>query len=135
MKTAERVQVRQGEASNRRVRYTAVLWLLLVSFLASAPAHAQNGPTITAAHDKTVAVTGVADALAGPIAILDLSYEVETRIGTAEVSQEGKFAAVVKPALILGNRLVAVDKNGRRSAQFTVVAAPSGPVPGPPGGQ
>ncbi len=111
--------------------YTARLWFLFGCLLAVAPASAQTVPLVTSAYETEFTVDGTADAAAGPIIIVDLSYEVETRIGTGDVARDGKFAAVVKPALIKGNRLVAVDKNGRRSHVFSVAPARPGPVPGP----
>jgi hypothetical protein len=109
-----------------------VLMLLVSAVFTVISVSAQTTPVIVSAHDKDVTVDGLSDPAAGPIVVLDLSYEVETRIGTAEVSTAGKFAAAVSPALIQGNRLVVVDRLGNRSAPFVVLPARSGPVPSAP---
>lgn len=105
------------------------LVLLVSGLLILATVSAQTTPVIVAAYDKDVTVDGLSDPAAGPIVVFDLSYDVDTQIGTAEVSAEGKFAASVSPALIKSHGLVAVDRYGRRSATFVVGPARSGPVP------
>lgn len=115
-----------------RVCRRGALSVLLFLLPAVIHALAQTAPVIVAAHDRDVTVDGTADPDAGPVTILDISYEAETPIGSGEVSAAGRFGIAVSPALVRGNRLVAVDKQGRRSAPFVVAAARSGPVPSGP---
>jgi hypothetical protein len=123
--------------TNRGGVFNMKLWrnaALLLYFLILGPVvdktFAQAAPEIMTAYENDVTVDGAADPSAGPISIVDVSYTVETIVGTGEVSPAGTFTAVVKPALIKGNRIVAVDKNGRRSAAFTVAPARPEPPPG-----
>ena len=112
--------------------YRVFLLLTACVSLAVLPVQGQTAPAISAAYANDVTVDGTADPGAGPIVIVDISYEVETPVGRGEVGEHGKFAAAVSPALIQGNRLVAVDQHGRRSAPFTV-APPRPSTPAPPG--
>jgi hypothetical protein len=132
-----------GHAFADRIEYSRVkektmlcIKLLAIGALAvsCAPVFGQTGPSISTAHATEITVDGVAATGSGPIYIIDTFYKVETRIGRGVVSRDGKFAAVVKPALIEGHTLVAVDRSGRRSAVFTVEAARnrSGATPAPP---
>lgn len=110
--------------------YKARMLFFLGSLLEISLAFAQTVPVVTSAYEKESTVDGVGDPAAGPITIVDLSYEVETRIGSGNVSPDGSFTAIVKPGLIVRNRLVAVDRNGLRSSVFTVAPARPGSVPG-----
>src|SRR5689334_16111648 len=104
------------------MRMHTALLLFVVSFLPALGMTArQAAPVITAAYEKEITVDGIADPNAGPITIIDVSTTVETRIGAGGVSPDGSFTAVVNPAPVIGNRLVAIDKNGVRSSVFTVV--------------
>ena len=91
---------------------------------------AGTAPTIASGYGREINVDGTADPTAGPIAILDISYPAQTRIGGGAVNGDGSFGVVVNPALIAGHSLVAVDSQGRRSAAFAVAPPRSGPVPG-----
>src|SRR5438552_6200585 len=102
---------------------------LIILLLTLVSASAQTAPAITSAYDKEVAVDGRADSGTGPIAVIDISYDAETRLGSGDLSSDGTFAVYVNPALIQGHQLVAVDKNGQRSEVFVVAPSRSGPVP------
>lgn len=84
------------------------------------PASSESLLIITAAYDRENAVVGVAQPGTGPITIMDLSYEVDTEIGSGEVSMHGEFIAVVKVPLVEGNQLIAVDNDGQESYPYTV---------------
>jgi hypothetical protein len=109
----------------------SVLVLALV-MLSTALSTAQSGVSITSAYAREITVDGQADPSGEAIVIYDTSFEAETRIGEGAIARDGTFAAVVQPALIEAHRLVAVDKNGRRSAAFVVRPARSGSVPSAP---
>jgi hypothetical protein len=89
---------------------------------------AQVVPVITTAYATEVTIDGTAPPGSGPVDVFDISYEAETLIGSGQVAADGQFAAVVNPRLIQDHRLVAVDREGRRSAPFVVRAARPGPV-------
>ena len=113
------------------IRRTRGLCALVMFALLVLVAHgaAQSALAITTAHARDLTVDGTADPAAGPITILDVSYEAETPLGTGEVAADGKFAAAVYPPLLGGHRLVAVDSRGRRSEPFVVAPPRQGPVP------
>lgn len=112
---------------------SGVRGIFLVALLfAGGRGSAQSVLNITAAYATEITVDGKADPAAEKVVIYDVSYDVETRIGEGVVSSSGNFAVAVKPSLIQGHQLVAVDKNGSRSAPFAVRPARSGPVPSAP---
>lgn len=109
-----------------------IMNVLALGLMAASSAWTQ--PLVSEAFAREVTLNGVADPGVGAtVIILDLSYAVETKIGVGRVARNGEFAAVVKPALIEGHRLVAVDVRGRRGTPFTVLPARHTPgLPPPP---
>jgi hypothetical protein len=90
---------------------------------------AQSVPALDPAHTGAVAVSGKISPGAGPVAIYDLSYPAKTKLGDSmSVDGSGNFAVSVKPPLIEGHQIVAVDKNGATSAPATVTKQPAGPA-------
>ena len=90
---------------------------------------AQSVPALDPAYTGAVAVSGKVSPGAGPVAIYDLSYPAKTKLGdSTSVDGSGNFAVSVKPPLIDGHQIVAVDKNGATSAPATVTKQPAGPA-------
>ena len=110
----------------------AIILLLITCLLTSWSILAQTPPAIVSGYGHEINVDGTADPKSGPIAILDISYPAQTQIGSGIVKGDGHFAVIVRPPLVAGHSLVAVDSQGRRSAAFVVAPPRSGPVPGSP---
>lgn len=83
-----------------------------------------TAPVLNAVTEGASVVSGTAAAGSAPISIYDVSYQEKTRIGMASaVANDGSFSSPVRPALIKGHQLVAIDKDGNVSATVTVAAA------------
>jgi len=90
---------------------------------------AQNPPALAPAYSGSVMVSGKVAPGAGPVSIFDLSYPAKTKLGdTHSVDANGNFAAVVKPALVAGHKIIAVDTHGTASAPVVVVNRPTSPA-------
>jgi len=77
-------------------------------------------------------VSGKAMPGSGPVVIYDISFPVRTKIGVAKtVADDGSFSSAVKPPLVKGHQIVAVDKDGNESAAVTVSASSGSPTPAP----
>ena len=78
-------------------------------------------PTLSPLVAGASAVTGTATQGSAPIVIYDISYQEKTRIGAAStIAQDGTFSSPVRPSLIQGHQIVAVDKSGNASVPVTV---------------
>jgi len=75
---------------------------------------AQNaGPALGSLIGGSSSVSGKASPGSAPISIFDLSFEQKTKIGQADsVGDDGSFSAGVRPPLVKGHQIVAIDKNG-----------------------
>jgi|SRR5271165_4878392 len=99
----------------------------MVLFSASILA-AQSAPILKPAFSGAIAVTGTVARGVQEVSIYDLSYPAETKLGTGtSVDGNGNFVVVVKPPLIVGHQIVAVDGLGIRSKVIVVGAPPKGP--------
>lgn len=107
------------ERASRIVRRTVVL-------TAAAAALAQPvNPALDKPYDGATSVSGTAAPGSGPVTIYDLFYPVKTRIGsTAALDRNGKFSVVVKPALVKGHPIGAVDGAGHASSPVVVEVNP-----------
>ena len=83
-----------------------------------------TAPVLNAVTEGTSVVSGTAAAGSTPISIYDISYQEKTRIGMASaIASDGSFSSTVRPALIKGHQIVAIDKDGNVSTAVTVAAA------------
>jgi len=102
--------------------YTAIV-LFSASILG-----AQSAPTLKPAFSGAIAVAGSVARGIHEVSVYDLSYPTEVKLGTSKsVDENGKFVVVVKPPLITGHRIVAVDGSGAKSEAIVVAAPPAGP--------
>ena len=94
-------------------------------------AQAPNAPALNQGFAGDRTVSGRAAPGSGPIKVYDVSTTPRTEVGQGETSMDstGNFAVSVDPPLVLGHRIVAVDKQGRSSAPMIV--ADTGPAAGP----
>jgi hypothetical protein len=77
-------------------------------------------------------VPGTAAPGSGPIVIYDMSFPVATKIGTTSgMANDGRFVVAVKPPLVQGHQIIAVDHNGNASTPVTVLEANPNPAPVP----
>ena len=106
----------------RRIVLVATAAAVFVAIAMVCLAQAPAAPVLNqgTAGDRTVA--GQAAPGSDPIQIYDTSYPTRTPIGQGKTSMdsEGNFAVSVDPPLVLGHKIVAVDKHGRSSAPMTV---------------
>lgn len=97
--------------------------VILIIIMGLAVAQATD-PMLNAVTEGASVVSGTAAAGSSPISIYDISYPQKTRIGLANaIASDGSFSSPVRPALIKGHQIVAIDKNGNVSAAVTVAAA------------
>jgi Big-like domain-containing protein len=83
-----------------------------------------TAPVLNAVTEGASTVSGTAAAGSAPISIYDISYQEKTRIGMAgAIASDGTFSSPVRPTLIKGHQIVAIDKDGNVSAAVTVAAA------------
>jgi hypothetical protein len=84
-----------------------------------------QAPVVGALVEGATVVAGQAAQGSAPIAIYDISFAEKTKIGMAgTVASDGSFSSPVRPALIKGHQIVAIDKDGNASVPVTVAAAP-----------
>ncbi len=89
-------------------------------------------PTLGTLVQETSIVSGKAAPGSGPIVIYDMSFPVATKIGTAhDIANDGRFFAAVKPPLVNGHQIIAVDQHGNASTPVTVIEADPNPAPVP----
>lgn len=101
----------------------ACLILMLASVLS-----AQSAPKLLPAFSGAVAVTGTVPPGVQVVSIYDLSYPAKTKLGAStSVDRNGNFIAVVKPPLVAGHRIMAVDNLGNKSNVILVGMPPNGP--------
>jgi len=104
----------------KRVLVTAALVASTAIALAQSLA-----PTLESLIEGSTVVAGKAAQGAAPIEIYDVSFEVKTRIGlVAALNDSGAFATPVRPPLVKGHTIVAIDRNGNVSLPVIV-----GPLP------
>ena len=88
---------------------------------------AQTAPSLKPAFSGAIAVAGAAARGVHEVSIYDLSYLTEKKLGTSSsVDRNGNFVVVVKPPLIVGHQIVAVDSFGSKSNVMVVAAPPKG---------
>ena len=117
----------KGQQKIRRTVFVAATILL-----GAVSALAQSGTRLDPAFAGDVGVIGKVAPGQQEVSIYDLSYPVATKLGSStSIDRDGNFAVIIKPALILGHQIAAIDKNGRKSNIVVVIAHPSGPA-GPP---
>ena len=89
-------------------------------------------PSLGTLVQETSIVSGNAAPGSGPIVIYDMSFPVATKIGTAHgIANDGSFVAAVKPPLVHGHQIIAVDQHGNASTPVTVLEADPNPAPVP----
>ena len=90
---------------------------------------AQSLPVLSPAFTGAATVSGKVAPGAGPVTIYDLSYPAKTQLGSSQsVDGSGNFAVSVKPPLIVGHQIVAVDATGSTSVPVVVAKPPAGPA-------
>src|ERR1044071_5333261 len=83
----------------------------------------ESAPTLTNLVEWSSVVTGKAEPGSAPITIYDISFPVKTKIGMANTTtDDGSFSSPVRPPLVKGHQIVAIDNDGNASAPVTVVA-------------
>lgn len=93
---------------------------------------AQSDPGLDQAYAGAVIVSGKVAPGNNSVSIYDVSNTPRIELGVSEsVDKDGNFAVSIKPALISGHKIVAVDAKGAISEEMVVVSRPSGPA-GPP---
>src|SRR5580704_13491358 len=114
--------------SKIRVGFLAVLLLAVLGFAASTGLVAQSAPVLNPCHAGAVVVLGVITPGGGPVSIYDLSYPAKTKLGSSKsIDARGNFAAIVKPPLVAGHHIVAVDSKGASSNMVVVAPRPANP--------
>lgn len=104
---------------------------VVIITLGLAAAQSSGSPTLGKLMEGSQRVYGQAASGSGPIVIYDISFPARTRLGATDaVGSDGSFSSPVKPALVKGHQIIAVDRNGNASAAVTVEAS-SGPAPAP----
>jgi hypothetical protein len=79
------------------------------------------GPTLGTLVEGSAVVAGTAAPGSAPISIYDLSFEEKSKIGQANtLADNGMFSAAVRPPLVKGHRIVAVDRMGNAGVPTTV---------------
>ena len=100
-----------------------IVAMLVVLAVGLAVAQASR-PALGNAVAGATTITGKADPGSAPITIYDISTDVKTKIGVAgTLATDGSFSSPVRPALIAGHQIVAIDNNGNASVPVTVAAA------------
>jgi hypothetical protein len=110
------------------VGFAAVLLLAVIGFVVSTALIAQSAPILSPCNAGSVVVLGIVTPSGGPVSIYDLSYPAKTKLGTSKsIDAKGNFAASVKPPLVAGHRIVAVDSKGVNSNIVVVAPRPASP--------
>src|ERR1044071_942336 len=70
-------------------------------------------PTLGTLVEGSSTVSGKAAPGKAPVAIFDISSQVRTKIGLAQtLADDGSFSTPVRPSLVKGHQVVAVDSHG-----------------------
>ena len=110
-------------------RTSRILVVVAVMAIMTPSLWAQSPPHLNPVFSGAVTITGRVGHGVQEVAIYDLSFPVETKLGTSKsIDRYGNFAAMVKPALVKGHQIVAIDENGARSNVVIVGALPAGPA-------
>src|SRR5580692_3506370 len=81
----------------------------------------QSLPSLGPCYAGAVALSGKVAPGAGPVAVYDISYPAKTKLGESQaVDAKGNFAVSIKPPLIAGHQIVAVDARGATSIPTVV---------------
>jgi hypothetical protein len=101
---------------------TLVTRLLIALALSVSYVAAQSSaPTLGMLVEGAGVVAGTAAPGTAPISIYDLSFQEKTKIGQANtLAADGTFSAPVRPPLVKGHRIVAVDRDGNSGVPGTV---------------
>jgi hypothetical protein len=95
--------------------------LIALVFTVSYAAAQSAAPTLGTLVEGSGLVAGSAAAGSAPISIYDLSFAEKTKIGQANtLAADGTFSAPVRPPLVKGHRIVAVDREGNAGVPATV---------------
>jgi hypothetical protein len=82
-----------------------------------------SGPKLDPLVDGTSVVTGMATVGSAPIVVYDASTATKTMMGTATTTApNGRFYCALKPSLVAGHKVIAIDKNGNAGPVATVAA-------------
>jgi hypothetical protein len=120
---------RDFDQRNLMKNFNRPTWLLAALFAAVFALIAQSLPSLGPCYAGAVVLSGKIAPGAGPVAIYDLSYPAQTKLGSSQsVDANGNFAVSVKPPLILGHHIVAVDANGVTSVPTVVTNQPANPA-------
>jgi len=94
-------------------------------------AQSPTAPVLNQGYNGDRTVSGKVAPDSGPLKIYDTSYLTRTSIGngTTSTDSEGNFAISVKPSLVRGHQIIAVDKYDRSSIPMMV--KDSNPAAGP----
>src|SRR2546425_3562438 len=110
-------------------KFVAPLALAVLSSIATLVLVAQSAPALDQGYTGAVTVSGRVAPGSGPVTIYDISYPVQTKLGISQaIDRDGNFAASIKPPLILGHQIVAVDTNGTTSDAMIVADLPDSPA-------
>jgi hypothetical protein len=114
---------------DNRGRFVASLAFVVLVFAAAQVLFAQAVPLLDPAYAGSVTVSGHVNPSGGPVIIYDISYPTQTKLGgSGSIDRRGNFAVTVKPALILGHRIVAVQGKGSTGPAMLVTAPPLSPT-------
>ena len=118
--------------TDRQPRVLAFLALAALLLTATLVLGAQSKPVLDQGYAGAVTVSGKVATGNGSVSIYDISNTPRTELGESQsVDKDGNFAVTIKPALISGHKIVAVDEKGATSEEMVVAPRPSGPA-GPP---
>jgi hypothetical protein len=114
--------------SKIRVAFAAALLLSAIGFTASTLLIAQSAPRLNPCNAGAAVVLGIITPGGGSVSIYDLSYPARTKLGTSRsIDARGNFAVPVKPPLVAGHQIVAVDAKGVSSNIVVVAPRPANP--------
>lgn len=104
--------------------YKRVLGCAILVIIVGLAVAQTTAPVLNAVTEGASVVSGTAATGSTPISIYDISYQEKTRIGMAgTIASDGSFSSPVRPALIKGHQIVAIDKDGNVSVAVTVAPA------------
>jgi hypothetical protein len=115
-----------------RLRSALAIVIVILCMRLAAAQTSGSKPTLNTPVNGASVLLGSTAPGTAPITIYDISFPVRTKIGAvSDLANDGKFSCAVKPPLVLGHQIIAVDKNGNASAPLTVVATNPNPAPAP----
>ena len=110
---------------DKQRRFSFSLALAALVFAAAQVLFAQALPLLDPAYAGSVTVSGHVNPGGGAVTIYDISYPTQTKLGgSASIDKHGNFAVTVKPALILGHRIVAVQGKNSAGPALLITAPP-----------